>query len=532
MKSKAPNIHFGVLKLVDYVLPLPAVKNGDSRVTKNEYMEFSLDSLTDSSIQVIPILFLLAVGLILMILDAFKSREVLPFITALGLLGSAILAIVYGDSQSHTAFSGMMETGGIAPLVHVFLCLSGLFTQFFLSDYLRRQAKPISDVYALLVFSVIGMILMANANNLIMTFIGLETMSIALYIFAGLYKADARSNESGMKYFLLGSFASAFLLFGISLIYGIAGTLDLSEIASGIAQNKDFLHGPTELLFYTGAGLILIGFLFKVSAFPFHNWTPDVYEGTPTPLAGFMATGSKMAAFVALGVVMNKMDFFALANTKLITVIALAAFLTMIYGNIVAARQQNLKRMLAYSSIAHSGYVLLGLCAGKEGFIAVIFYMAIYTLMNIGAFGLVAMAESDYGDTNMERWRGMGFKSPYFAAALSIFLFSLAGIPPLAGFMGKYFVFITAIRADLILLATIGILSSVIGAYYYIRVIMLMYFGKDETPEITTSFNAIPLTGAAILVVLILLLGMAPDLIMGPIGAAFHAGPEAYSVLP
>ncbi len=495
-------------------------------------MEFSLEHLTDSSIQVIPILFLLAVGLILMILDAFKNREVLPFITALGFVGSSVLAIWYGDPGSHRAFNGMMETGGIAPLVHVFLCLSGLFTQFFLTDYLKRQEKPIPDVYALLVFSVIGMILMANANNLIMTFIGLETMSIALYIFAGLYKSDVRSNESGMKYFLLGSFASAFLLFGISLIYGIAGTLDLTELANGIAQNKDFMHGPKELVFYTAAGLILIGFLFKVSAFPFHNWTPDVYEGTPTPLAGFMATGSKMAAFVALGVIMEKMDFFSQANTKLITIIALAAFLTMVYGNIVAARQQNLKRMLAYSSIAHSGYMLLGLCAGHEGFVAVIFYMAIYTLMNIGAFGLVAMAERDYPDTNMDRWKGLGLKSPYFAGALSIFLFSLAGIPPLAGFMGKYFVFITAIRADLILLATIGILTSVIGAYYYIRVIMLMFFGKDETPEVGTTFNTIPMIGAAILALLILLLGIAPDLIMGPIDAAFPTNPDTYSVLP
>jgi len=474
-----------------------------------------MEGILHSTTLAIPVLFLLVVGLGLMLFDSFKVKSVLPWLAGLGFIGSAALAYMAPPAESTIAFN-MLETGGIAPMVHAFLCLSGLFTLFFLPDYLNRQEKPISDVYALLVFSVIGMILMANATNLLMIFIGLETMSICLYIFAALFKKDERSNEAGLKYFLLGAFASAFLLFGISLLYGLTGSTNLDIIAS-----KGNELAANSAIFYASAGLILVGFLFKVSAFPFHNWTPDVYTGTPTPLAGFMATGSKMASFIALGIVMMKMNF--VGEDKIFYLVAIVALFTMVYGNIVAARQTNLKRMLAYSSIAHTGYVLLGLCAGAEGFTAVIFYMFIYTLMNIGAFGLVGMAEKQFEDTDNVNWKGMGFKAPYLAIGLSIFLLSLAGIPPLAGFMGKYQVFISAIRAEIIWLAVIGILTSVIGAYYYIGIISVMFFGKDEKSELETTSNMLPLTGAAILVVLILLFGLYPSLILGPIDAAFDS---------
>ena len=483
--------------------------------------------------EALPILILLATGLILMLLDSFKQRESLPWVSAAGLIISAFLAWQMGESSSYPIFFGMIDVGGIAPLVHVFLCISGICTIFFLKDYLTRQNKMVHDVYALLLFAVIGMILMANANDLIMTFIGLETMSICLYIFAALYKTDPKSNEAGLKYFLLGSFASAFLLFGISIVYGITGYTNLDQL--GMAESLAAMQA-NQPLFFTSMGLILVGFLFKVAAFPFHNWTPDVYQGTPTPLAGFMATGSKMAAFVALGVIVQKLQLVsAEENDKLVTLLALSALFTMVYGNIVAARQSNMKRMLAYSSIAHSGYILLGLCAPTLGFKAILFYMFIYTLMNIGAFGMVGMAERDYPDTEMESWRGLGQKSPYFAGALAVFLFSLAGIPPLAGFMGKYQVFISAIREDLILLATVGILTSVIGAYYYIRVIVLMFFNSQgKEPQLNTSFSWLPVAGTAILVALILVYGVFPSLILQPIETAFSSTvmESAQAVLP
>lgn len=345
---------------------------------------------------------------------------------------------------------------------------------------------------------------------------------MCLYIFASLYKTDLKSNEAGLKYFLLGSFASAFLLFGIAILYGMTGYTNFTELGSADSLR---LMQENQPLFFTASGLLLIGFLFKVAAFPFHNWTPDVYEGTPTPLAGFMATGSKMAAFVALAVIVQKLQLVsAPENEKIVTIIAISALFTMIYGNIVAARQNNIKRMLAYSSIAHTGYVLLGLCAPTLGFKSVLFYMFIYTLMNIGAFGIVGMAEAEYEDTDMEKWRGLGIKSPYFAGSFAIFLFSLAGIPPLAGFMAKYQVFISAIREDLILLATVGILTSVIGAYYYIRLIVLMFFNSEgKISELNTRFNMLPTIGVAILVALILTFGVFPSLILGPIETAFSS---------
>ncbi len=489
----------------------------------------NLQTLGSDSMAVAPLLLLLGLGLVIMLLDAFKWRTSIPWIAGAGMFAAGAWAWISGPAASQLAFSGMIETGGIAPLVTLFLCLSGVFTMLFLPSYLRRHDKVVYDVYALLVFAVLGMILMANANHLLMTFIGLETMSMALYIFAALFKTDLGSNEAGLKYFLLGSFASAFLLLGIALIYGISGeavgtevvrpgTLDLSELA----QRMDLLQKDLPL-FYVAVGLLLVGFLFKVAAFPFHSWTPDVYQGTPTPLAGFMATGSKMAAFVALGTMVSKLNLVdPAADNRIATVMAVAALLTMVYGNIVAARQTNLKRMLAYSSIAHSGYVLLGLCAPVMGFQSILFYMFIYTLMNVGAFGLLGMAETRVEDNELESWKGFGKQSPMLAGAMAVFLFSLAGIPPLAGFMSKYHVFLSAIREDLVLLATIGILTSVVGAFYYLRVIFYMFFQPSQVDSpLRADRSLAPTTGILMLVILIVLLGVFPGLILDPIQQAF-----------
>lgn len=489
---------------------------------------FSIAELASSSQYVLPLLILLGAGLLLMLLDAFGAAKSLPWVAGAAFLLSAGVAWTQGAPAGRLAFFGMMETGGIAPIVHAFLCLSGLLTLFFLSDYLDRHGRHISDVYALLVFAVLGMNLMANAHDLIMTFIGLETMSMCLYIFAALFKTELKSNEAGLKYFLLGSFASAFLLYGIALIYGITGTTNFSLLAS---PERMAMIQSQQTVFYAGAGMLLVGLLFKVSAFPFHFWTPDVYEGTPTPLAGFMATGSKMATFVALGTLMHQLNM--VQDTKLLSVVGLASLLTMIYGNIVASRQQNIKRMLAYSSIAHSGYVLLGLCASQSGMEAMLFYMFIYTLMNIGAFGMLGMVEHDYPDTELENWRGMGQKAPLFAVTFSLFLFSLAGIPPLAGFMGKYEIFIAAIREGLLLPAIVGILASMVGVYYYLRVIVVMFFSKSgEESALLPSSSRVPLAGAAILVVLVLVLGIFPSLILNPIGQALSGVSQVTAVLP
>lgn len=473
-----------------------------------------LAQITESTLLSGPLLLILGTALVVMLLDAFKARKALPWAAAIGLGLSVVWAWTQQDIAAQNVFFGMLEVGGRAAWFHIFLALSGLFTLFFVSDYLKRQEKPISDVYALIVFAVLGMILLANGRNLLMTFIGLETMSMCLYIFAALYKTDPRSNEAGLKYFLLGSFASAFLLLGISLVYGLTGTVDFVELGGLINTPLEAFglsQAQHDIIMLIGMGLILVGFLFKVAAFPFHNWAPDVYTGTPTPLTGFMATGSKMAAFIAMAVIMSELKF--LENIKIQYLLMAVALLTMIYGNIVAARQQNVKRMLAYSSIAHAGYILLGLCAGEAGFMPVVFYLFIYTLMNIGAFGMVSMVERDFPDTNLESWRGLGQKAPAFAVALSVFMLSLAGIPPLAGFMAKYLVFAAAINSGLIVLAVVGILSSVVGAYYYLRLIATMFFSKSDN-QLQLKYGLAPAVGAAVLVALVIMYGIFPGMLM------------------
>lgn len=489
---------------------------------------FSVEALSSSSVHALPMLLLLATGLVLMLLDAFRAQQSMPWLTAAGLLASGLWAALSAPGSSRIIFFGMMETGGIAPMIHLFLCLAGALTLFFLQDYLDRQGRRVYSVYPLLVFAVLGMIMLANANDLFMTFIGLETMSICLYIFAALFKTDPKSNEAGLKYFLLGAFASAFLLFGISLLYGITGFTNLSLLGTpeSLARMQE-----NESLLYVAAGLLLIGFLFKVAAFPFHNWTPDVYTGTPTPLAGFMATASKLSAFVALAVVMQKAQLSQF--DKLNTVVAISALFTMLYGNIVAVQQSNLKRMLAYSSIAHTGYVLLGIIALEFGFEAVVFYMFVYTLMNMGAFGLIGLAEQQFADTDVSHWQGLGQRLPWFAGALAVFLFSLAGIPPLAGFMTKYQVFLSAIRGDYVALAVVGILTSVVGAFYYIRVIVQMFFRdpSEASADTQISLARVPMIGVAILVGLIVLFGIFPSLVLDPIRAAFSASGEALTQL-
>lgn len=483
-------------------------------------------------LQVSPLMILLLTGLALMMMDAFKMRKVLPWVAAIGTIASMVVAVPavldgivtsFGYAgREDFAFAYMMRTNEMSSIVHIFLCASGLFTLFFVGDFLKRTQKPVHEIYAILIFCIVGMSMMANANDLIITFIGLETMSICLYIMAALFKTELRSNEAGLKYFLLGAFATGFLVFGISLLYGAAGSTTFympSDAGLDGRAAMDFGRLVASPLFYPGVGLFLIGFLFKISAFPFHMWTPDVYSGAPTPLAGFMATGSKAAAFIALTSFLSVSPIIY-NDSKLMTVILICAVLTMLYGNIVAAQQSNLKRMLAYSSIAHSGYVMLAVAAGPQfgGPGAVIFYMFIYTIMNIGAFGMISMIETSYEDVDMENWAGIGRKIPWFGAIMALFLFSLAGIPPLAGFMGKYFVFLSALNAGLVGWAIIGILTSVVGAYYYIKVIQKMYFGKtegeEEVTQLSPSTQLAPVAGVIILAALLVIFGVYPSLIM------------------
>jgi NADH-quinone oxidoreductase subunit N len=491
---------------------------------------------TANLVAAIPLLTLLAFGLVLMLADAFKARFALPWIAALGLITSSVLA--YGDIDLANAqgyalyFDNMIAFGGRAAVIHIFLCLVSLLTLFFLTDYIRRRKQGDDEVYALLIFAVVGMIMLATANDLIIVFIGLEIMSVCLYIMAGLFPRNLRSNEAALKYFLLGAFATGFLLYGIALLYGTTGSTQLHIIARAI-------DGPVgnNLLFFTGVGMLLIGFLFKLAAFPFHSWTPDVYTGAPTPLTGFMATGTKLATFMAfIFLLMHAMPSSAEGYSKFINLLGFAALASMLYGNLVAVQQRNVKRMLAYSSIAHTGYLMLGLMSGLAGYESVVFYMLIYTFMTVGAFGIIAIVENQDSDSEISEWRGLGLRKPLLGVLMSVFLFSMAGIPPMAGFIAKYKVFGAAIQSQHYLLAILGILTSVVGAYYYLKMIVVMYFQQapesKEAPYLGDSVSSaqwIPITGVVLMGIALLVLGVMPGVLSDLIHELYGMGAQFVS---
>ncbi len=407
-------------------------------------------------------------GLIVVLVDSYKDDHKAIFgITIVSLLAALSISILDMFGPTGEAFSGMISYGGVAAFGSMVVLLGSLFCMLISREYLEAIEHNFGEVYAMVLFATSGMLGLAMANNLIMVFLGLETMSICLYVLAGIIKERKIGAEAALKYFLLGAFSTGFLLYGMALLYGATGTFYLQEIAAAAS---------TDLLFITGAGLLLVGFFFKISAVPFHMWTPDVYQGTPTTLTAYMATASKSATFVAFILILSRMLPAEVAEwSEIIAVISIA---TMILGNIIAMVQDNIKRMLAYSSIAHAGYLMVGLAAGTpEGYSAVLYYLFAYTIMNVGAFGVVAYYERQKGldFTDINNYAGLGFKQPVMAVMLSIFLFSLAGIPPMIGFIGKYFVFAAAVNAGMITLAVIGVLASAASVYYYLRPMVYMY---------------------------------------------------------
>jgi NADH-quinone oxidoreductase subunit N len=361
--------------------------------------------------------------------------------------------------------------------------------------WVERENVPAGEYHALLMFATFGMMLMASGNDLVVIFLGLETLSIATYVMAGLRRGDLRSNESAMKYFILGSFASAFLLYGMALIYGATGSTNIDQIAAKIADP----FFPALLL--AGGALMLIGFGFKVATVPFHIWTPDVYEGAPSPVTGFMVAGPKAAAFASflrvfvLGFpLIAGIEASAYLHESWTTALAIMAILTMTVGNVAAIMQNNVKRMLAYSSIAHAGYTLVGFLgagaatsiAGRDEAIAsVAFYMLTYAVTNLGAFAVITLlGQKNDRRTEFEDFNGIGFRSPALAFTLSLFMLSLFGLPLTAGFMGKVLVFRPALEAGdtlLTILVIVAVVNTAISAYYYLRLIVVMFFRERTT---------------------------------------------------
>jgi NADH-quinone oxidoreductase subunit N len=421
--------------------------------------------------RILPELILTAAGTLIMIVEATIRSAKLSSRICLAALLAALWGAVVANSNPGPAFNALL-IGGFASFFRVLLIVIALLIYFLSLDYLERERAERSEFYALLLFSVVGQCLMVAANDLIVIFIGLEISSIASYVMAGYLRSDPRNSESALKYFLLGSFATAFLLYGIAWIYGLTESTNLTEIRRILSTRE---VAPNVALVGTAAALIFVGVAFKISAAPFQIWAPDVYQGAPAPVSAYLSTGPKAAAFAVMLRVF--IGAFEPAAAKWLPIVWMAAVLSMIVGNFAALVQTNLKRLLAYSSIAHAGYVLVAVTANDgAGTAAAMFYVAAYAFMQIGAFAVVThIAGKGEQHLDIDDLAGLAERQPVTAALLAVFLLSLIGVPLTAGFFAKFYVFKAAIGAHLTRLAIIGLLNSAVAAYYYLRLLVVVY---------------------------------------------------------
>ncbi|MEI8134093.1 MAG: NADH-quinone oxidoreductase subunit N [bacterium] len=473
-------------------------------------------------IAALPLFILAGTGLLILLWDAFEKKpsNVPLFLLVLASVGAGILAAINMTGTQTVAFGGLFFDSGYSNFFTIIFCAATAITGLLAKDYLKGEEVLVGEFSALLLFAASGMVMMASGADLLITFLGLEIMSIAFYVLAGLFRTRSESNEAALKYFLLGAFATGFFLYGIALIYGSLGTMNLRTM-SNIQTTISFSSG-----LLIGLCLMIVGFAFKVAAFPFHQWAPDVYEGSPTIVAGYMSTAGKAAAFSAIILVFSSIPSSALAGNagKIQTVVAVLAAMSMLYGNIVAISQTKIKRMLAYSSTAHAGYLLIGIAAlNTSGAIGVAIYAAVYLLMQVSAFGIVALLEKDSeGGLTLDDYNGLAKRRPWAAFFLSLLMLSLAGIPPFAGFFGKYYLFLAAINSGMTWLAIVGVISSIIASYFYLRVIVRMYFGesKSEATETNPENNLTYLT-IGIASIALIVLGCMPGFLTDAAGYFF-----------
>jgi NADH-quinone oxidoreductase subunit N len=459
----------------------------------------------------LPELILTVAGVLIMFMEAFRPEGGK---TSTGLV--AILALVLAlpaalMASPGPAFQGMLVIDGMGTFFRTLVIVVGLLVVFSSTDYLRREHQESGEYYALILFSIVGQCVMVTANELVMIFIGLEISSIASYILAGYLRDDARNNESALKYFLLGSFATAFLLYGVAWMYGATGSTNLTAIRGSLISGAP----PPEVLIGVAAALIFVGLAFKISAAPFQSWAPDVYQGAPAPVSAFLTVGPKAAAFaVLLRIFLGSLEPIASRWAPAIWVCALA---TMLVGNFAAIMQSNIKRLLAYSSIAHAGYVLVAVAANSgTGSAAAMFYLAAYAFTNVGAFAVVTyFSRKGERYVAIDDFAGLAQRQPGMAAMLTIFLLSLIGVPLTGGFFGKFYIFKAALDAKLIWLTVIMLLNSAVAAYYYLRILVVMYFREPGE-----SVETLPPAGALLQIAVYgsaagtLLLGIFPSLVL------------------
>ncbi|MGD2077078.1 MAG: NADH-quinone oxidoreductase subunit N [Chloroflexota bacterium] len=458
---------------------------------------------------ILPWLIIIGTGIVIMLLDLVVRSKNKTWMAWLSLVGITLAFIqnvgLWGvDSGTFTPEGGtpMVLVDNYSLFINAIILMTAFMIVLLSLDYLRKVDLERGEYYYLMLFSASGMMLMSMANDLILIFLALELLSIPLYVLSGFARPRVDSEESALKYFLLGAFASGFLVFGIAMVYGATGTTALPQVLDSAAAGGSLL--------YAGAVLVLVGLAFKVAAVPFHMWTPDVYEGAPTSVTAFMSVGAKVAGFAAL----IRIFIYALPDISdaWVPALAVVAALTMIVGNVVALAQRNMKRMLAYSSIAHAGYVMMGVTAAiasDQGMSAALFYLLAYLFTTLGAFAVVITVErKDNQGVMLDDYKGLYRRSPLMALALAYFMLSLTGIPPTGGFTAKFGVFGAVVNADMTWLAVIAVITSVISAYYYLRPVYysFMYDGEGEVvvkPAVTVA--------VAVAVVLTFLLGVYPD---------------------
>ncbi len=424
----------------------------------------------------IPILIVVLSALAAMLAEAFRlpgERMPIAGLGLIGLVGAAIASCFLWNTDAQSF--GVVRADNFALFINLILCMIGILTMIFSADVVERENLPAGEYYSLTLFGISGMMLMAAATDLLVIFLALEVLSLAVYVLTALRRSSAAAAEAGFKYFLLGAFSSAFFLYGIAFAFAIAGSTRLDQIGTAMAS------GPSTTLSLLAVGLLVVGFAFKVSAVPFHMWTPDAYEGAPTVVTAFMSTAVKAAAFAAfVRVFLSTLEPLQGHWMPVLTVISA---LTMIVGTIVGVLQSNIKRMLAYSSIAHAGYLLLGLiAASSSGKAAILFYLLAYAVANLGALGIVALlGTADHAHDQLRDFAGLWKTRPGLAALMTVFLLSLGGFPPTAGFIAKWYIFAAAIQEGHFWLAIIGVLSSVVSVFFYLRIVVMMYMTEEAT---------------------------------------------------
>lgn len=431
---------------------------------------------------VLPLLVISAWGVVLVLVDIAIPRDrkgITAMLAALGLL-AALYFTLPQFSHYQTAFNGMVIVDGFGALLNVLFLVSGLLGIALAYGYLQRHQIERSEYYTLLLFSISGMMLMGIAADLIVVFLALELLSIPLYVLAGFARPRLDSEEAALKYFLLGAFSGGFVVYGVALVFGSTGSTAMVDIIQAVAAGTASIP-----LLAIGAALVLVGLGFKVAVVPFHMWTPDVYQGSPSPVTAFMAVGAKAAGFAAL----LRVFFLAFPTLAemLIPALWFIAVLTVVLGNVVAIAQNNIKRLLAYSSIAHAGYLLMAVVtigkgqAAQDAVAGALFYLISYALTNFGAWAVVIALEKTEGrGLDLADYAGMGKKYPWLAAAMTVFMLSFTGVPPTLGFLGKFYLFRAVLEGGFVGLAVIGVLTSLISAYYYLRVVVIMYMQEGE----------------------------------------------------